>query len=301
MTAPTLLASLALRLAAHPENIATEGLLHVLQIHAASAAALADLLRHAGLPALPRLMFRTQVSDADGAIPDLVGIDASGASRLIVEAKFWAHLTDHQPVTYLQRLAADHPSVLLFICPAGREVGLWDQLQSRARASPDFISAATGGSPPSRLVQWLQTAQNRYLAIVSWRALLSALASDAGAHGDRDYEADVGQLQGLCERVDSEAFLPLRDSELAPEIGKRAAQFADLVDATVEELKLRARPGVSTEGLTTGGRHGAYGRFFSYGRIGGVLLYSPALWGKYQLSPLWLLARDRTLSTGVQD
>jgi hypothetical protein len=59
MTAPTLLASLGLKLAAHPENVATESPLRVLQIHATSPAAVADLLEDAGLPALPRLTFRT--------------------------------------------------------------------------------------------------------------------------------------------------------------------------------------------------------------------------------------------------
>lgn len=126
----------------------------------------------------------------------------------------------------------------------------------------------------------MRTSKHAHLAIVSWCALLSALAADAGRRGERHYKADVGQLQGLCERIDSEAFLPLRQSELAPEVGKRSAQFADLVDAAVEAIQIN--PHVSTASLTTGGSHCAYGRYFSYVRLGCILMHSPTLWGRHQ-------------------
>jgi len=67
----SLLASLALRLSSHPENIATEALLHILYIHHSSRETLLSLLHNSGLPQLESLSFRTQVYGVEGSVPDL--------------------------------------------------------------------------------------------------------------------------------------------------------------------------------------------------------------------------------------
>ena len=284
----TLLASLTLRLSSHPENIATEALLHVLRVHHSSGPALSALLANAGLPRLESLAFKTQAYGLEGSIPDLVGCDGSGQEVLLLEAKFWAHLTDNQPNTYLSRLATSQPSILLFVCPEARRAVLWGALRERTKeaghelttiSSSDYVMAASIDSC-------------RHLAIVSWRAILDYLIADAVSHGDRLYQSDVEQLHGLCERMDSEAFLPIRIGELSQEIGRRVVQFAHLVDEAVS-LLVRVNPDVSTKGLTTGGAHSAYGRYFRYrGRIGAFLYFSPDLWAKTGASPIWLQLKD---------
>jgi hypothetical protein len=45
-------------------------------------------------------------------------MDEAGGLRAIVEAKFWAGFTEHQPVDYLDQLPTG--GVLVFICPSAR-------------------------------------------------------------------------------------------------------------------------------------------------------------------------------------
>ena len=55
------------------------------------------------VPDLPALKFKTQ--QAEGTIrPDMWGYDG-GEPRAFVENKFWAGLTDNQPVNYLKQLS----------------------------------------------------------------------------------------------------------------------------------------------------------------------------------------------------
>ena len=88
---------------AHPENLATEALNYVLRRTPSARAALIQFCAiGASLP--PDLAFQTQVAGDDQTIPDLVGTDADNVARLVIEAKFWAGLTERQPVQYLQRV-----------------------------------------------------------------------------------------------------------------------------------------------------------------------------------------------------
>ena len=57
---------------------------------------------------------RTQATGEEGERPDLAGFDRNGRERVLVEAKFWAGLTDNQPIAYLERLPANRPGALLF-------------------------------------------------------------------------------------------------------------------------------------------------------------------------------------------
>ena len=280
----TLLASLALRLSSHPENIATEALLHILVTHHSAGDALLRLLSHSGLPKLEALTFRTQAYGLEGSIPDLVGIASDGGEVLMLEAKFWAHLTENQPNTYLARLISTRPSVLLFVCPEARLTGLWGALKERAREAGYQMKI----EKKSNALMFSSVDATRHIGIVSWRAILDFLIADAVSQGDRHYESDVDQLQGLCDRMDSEAFLPIRSGELSQEIGRRVSQFAHLVDDAVT-LLVQEDSSVSTKGLTTGGVHSAYGRYFYYGdSIGAFLHFSPILWSSTGASPIWL-------------
>ncbi len=283
MSTETLLSAITLRLASHPENVATEALLHILRAHPSAGRTLLGFLSHAGLPSLHPLTYRTQVVGAEGSIPDLVGFDLQGQERLLLEAKFWAHLTANQPETYLSRLNSGATSILLFVCPEARQPSLWDLVRARCDNGDSLRLAVV----QSQLVTWSQLDSEHNIAVTSWRAILGSIDADAAAHGDRLYQANVEQLQGLCDRMDSEAFLPLRRDELSQEIGRRVSQFADLVDETMDHLK--RDPDISTKNLSTGGSHSGYGRFFLYKQDYGLFLhYSPALWSRNGASPLWL-------------
>lgn len=75
-----------------------------------------------------------------------------------------------------------------------------------------------------------------FLALVSWRALLDVIHSALVAANELRLAGDVVQLQGLAERMDTRAFLPLRSEDLAPMHGRRTLDYCSLVDEVAGRL-----------------------------------------------------------------
>jgi hypothetical protein len=119
VTIMTILAHLAGWRGDHRENIATEALGYTLRRSAAARDAIRDLLGSIGVTIPETITYKNQPAGHDGAYPDLAGVDGSGIQRILIEAKFWATSTDHQPVTYLKRLPAEG-GVLVVVAPAIR-------------------------------------------------------------------------------------------------------------------------------------------------------------------------------------
>ena len=118
-------------------------------------------------PGLPfGLRFRTQNWLADDqAIPDLVGNTQDGVQVLVVEAKFWAGLTANQPVTYLKRLPAERPGLLLFIAPEDRADNLWDALLGCCRKA-QLHEVEERNTAAGRALRFGES----WLALTSWRS-----------------------------------------------------------------------------------------------------------------------------------
>ena len=96
MYSSSLLAHLTKNFAPHPENVAMEALGHILAHSASARSGLTSILSGTGISEY--LSYRTQ--QAEGAAlarPDLTERDAQGRNIVLVEAKFWAGLTDNQP------------------------------------------------------------------------------------------------------------------------------------------------------------------------------------------------------------
>ncbi len=129
----SLFGHLASRLSSHPENIATEALNYVLDRSTVARRAFVQYAAQDGTDLPETLSFRTQETGDDVAIPDLVGLDREGRQVLLVEAKFWAGLTENQPVSYLKRLPSGIDGLLLFVAPATRFPTLWPELLRRCR------------------------------------------------------------------------------------------------------------------------------------------------------------------------
>src|SRR5258708_836485 len=114
----SLFGHLALRFGSQPENLATEGLGYILSKSPAACAGFVASLGEAALGIPKGLRFVTQFATEDQGRPDLAGLDEANAVRVLVEAKFWAGFTDHQPVHYLDQLPPG--GVLVVICPNAR-------------------------------------------------------------------------------------------------------------------------------------------------------------------------------------
>ena len=103
-TSDTLFGHLALRFSPHPENLATEALLFLMNNSKDANGLFAEFLSGYGQEFPPVTRLASQVSSDGNTIPDLVAIDQAGSAVFIVENKFWAELTPNQPVGYLPLL-----------------------------------------------------------------------------------------------------------------------------------------------------------------------------------------------------
>ena len=218
----TLLANLIPRITNRVEDVAVEALGYILGESKASLAALNSLVRTDGVNMPEIVRIQTQVS-GEGMRPDLSGLDHNGEERLLMEAKFWAGLTDNQPDAYLNRLPENGPSVLLFVAPRVRIPALWPELQRQA--GQELGTNVRDESAPNAAVSGTE----KRLLLVSWDRLLNGMAERSKAENEPPgIYANVQQLLGLAQRMDSRHFLPLHSEELSPGIARRIENFYNL-------------------------------------------------------------------------
>ncbi len=279
----TLFSHLAARFVTQQENLATESLNYILNRSSVAKHAFLRFLTQMDIEFTDDLTFRTQVSGADKAIPDLVGIDSAGREVLVIEAKFWAGLTENQPVAYLRRLPPEVDAVLLFLAPARRFPTLWNELLRRCRETGLAVEEADRGG-----TEFLarQVNHKHVLALASWRLMLSFILRSLETEGQGDVASDVGQLAGFCESLDATAFLPLHSEELTGNVGTRIEQYCQLVDEVIGALD--AEGTASIVGRRSGGGLGYYGRSITLGDFTGYLHFSCRRWRTLAATPLWV-------------
>jgi hypothetical protein len=282
MKSNSLFGHLAYRFASHPENLATEALAYILGHSSTASGALVRYFNQFGLSLKGDFAFKTQATGDDGAIPDLVGVDGEGNAPILIEAKFWAGLTDHQPLTYLSRLSPDKEGILVFIAPARRIATLWPELIGRCEAGGLKIGERSGSDGAALL----RIGTRHIIGLTSWSSILSVLLQAVEADGNPAIAADVRQLQGLCAKMDDDAFLPLRSEELSPQIGTRVMQYCRLVDDATATLVAAGK--VSVKGLKATGGDGWYGRYLTVKGNGCCLMFSAEDWGRLRETPIWL-------------
>lgn len=280
----TLFSHLATRFAPSAENIAIEALGFILQRSSAARAAFTGIAGAGGLALPADLAFATQAVAEDDGRPDIEGYSSDLQRYVVAETKFHAGLTQRQPLTYANRLPGDRPAALVFIIPASRLSSLWSELSRRLKGGNYDVSARREVQPELWCAMF---GTGHHFVLVSWRAVLSAIVREMENAHETERLDDVRQLQGLCERMDSEAFLPLRSEELTgTDAPRRYLQFCDLIHDVGEELVASGL--CDRKGLQAGGGHGYFGRYL---RSHGVVFYlgfDCAAWLAHQHSPLSL-------------
>jgi hypothetical protein len=266
------------------EDVATDALAYILESSPAARRGMQNLI--AGCAAtIPELTFKTQ--QTEGSIrPDMWGY-AGTQPHVYIENKFWAGLTDNQPVSYLKELAkCGTPSVLLVVAPEKRQLTLWRELQARLQAAGISIADDT---PQGGNTHVVNTSAGPVMALTSWTALLSTL--EMQTVDDPAARNDISQLRALCEAADSEAFLPISAETLSDQrTPKLMLQLSDLVQGIVDKgvsKKVlfidRLRPQSSAE------RIGRYSHFGEDRRVGSWLGIHFRLWRSYGRTPLWVV------------
>jgi len=289
MTNPnTLFGHLAQRFSAHPENLATEALLYILNNTQNSKDIFTRYFASTEDNFTPIEQFSSQVSSEDETIPDLVGTDGEGDNVFVVENKFWAELTSNQPLGYLPLLPKSKSSALFFVCPEKRLATLHSELIRLINETGNYGDREIIQETEDVIIDRLVDSQ--YLALVSWRRLLSDLESLLDPISERALIADLNQLQGLCEQMDSEGFIPLRSGETGNlEIPRRIMDYRNLIDDIVQQLVDTSD--ASTSGLASAASYYSTGRYINLrkrGEFGSLLAVDFDFWRKSGRSPIWL-------------
>lgn len=269
------------RIRGSQENIASEGLVYILNRSKAARQALYNIIRNDSGLDFPDLKFEAQSTGKNFERPDIIGRDGDGNKVLILEAKFWSALTDNQPVEYLNSLADN--SALVFICPDLRVRPVYSEVDKRLRSNP--ILTQQVGDWYLRI-----TEQNQHVIVKTWSQILEPIKDKLSQEKEHDLLADINQIIGLCEIIDNTAFLPLLSDDLSPKYARRINSYIEVIDKVVEELKQHRR--AVTISLRSAGSRTGYVRYFKMDQIGVSLYLHFDHWAKEADTPFWVTFKD---------
>ena len=278
----TLLAYLVSSFPGRTEDIATAALRHILDRSDACLEALNDVVQSGVRGVNPITAVKSQVRQADGAVPDMVGYDETGEKRVLVEVKFWAELTRKQPNDYIRHLSSDGPAVLMFLAPEERVRWLWPQLRERLASEFGPLEEIDSERRCLRVEE-----AEKYLMVASWGGLLDSMAARTGDYSESRFETEIRQLRSLAKYADSGAFKPIGKGEaFGGDAEARLRLYQDLIDTSTErgvELGWASR-----NGLKKVRRPYGYGRYIE---LGGLVVWFGVNDTRFEEAgdtPLWI-------------
>ena len=182
------------------ENAATDALGFILATSKASRKGLSDLLQAKAIRISPIASVDIQ-PPVGGGIPDLACRDSDGVIQALLEAKFWARLTPHQPNTYWENLPHDTPSALVFLVPTYRLAAMLHELTGHL-VNVGFESG--GKDRSSDCITVRDKKSKRCLMLISWDELFRYLKKSAKANDDSQALFELEQLRGVAVHESSE-------------------------------------------------------------------------------------------------
>lgn len=276
----SVLAHVVLGGSSRSEPAATQALAFILNSSPDIARAFLRMLREANIEFEPGHI-KTELRHEDSQ-PDLTIHDGDGHVRVFVENKFWAGLTDAQPVSYLRDLPNDPPSALVFVVPEQRVSTVWNELKMRcSQAELKWADASI-----KRTLLWTRVGC-KTMMITSWKYVLEGLLDVTRSGGHDTISQDILQLQGLTSRMDAEAFLPLRSDEVTNQgAAHRLINYSELIEDITQKLK--ASGVADTSGLSTSHSYYTAGRHLRlYGKFGLWLGIDLKVWRNAGITPMW--------------
>ena len=213
------------------EPAATQALTYILKSNPNLTRSIVDLLRSANIEFEPGRIDAELVYGESQ--PDITIFDERGQLRMFVENKFWAGLTEAQPISYLEKLSADPPSALVFVVPQERVPTVWCELKQRCDDNELEWSQTLNGEKK----KYHASVNGKTLMVVSWKTVLTGLWDIASVEGLESAKHDLIQLQGLVNSVNVGAFLPVQAHETNnQEIPNRLINYIDLIKPIVKKL-----------------------------------------------------------------
>ena len=214
--------------------------------------------------------------------PDISGKDHTGKELILCEAKFYAGLTENQPLTYLKRLKEEQGKGLIFICPKVRITNLWAKINSLCK-----------DPTPQTIDESCVLVDGIAMAIITWDEILRELERIAAVNVP-EMLSDLNQLDGYCKEMDMEAFIPFTSEELGAITARKQRRYSQVLIETTNRIH------ADKSLKTTKARLNSYsGGCFEY--VMGVnnfiinVLYDENLWlsNKSKETPFWLLIRNK--------
>jgi hypothetical protein len=279
----SLLGQFYTRIKGSQEDIASEGLAYILRKSFQARQALGMMIQADCGFALPDLSYHTQTSGVDLERPDISGYDTDGNELVILEAKFWASLTDNQPLNYLKRL--QDKSALVFICPGLRVRSVFEELIRRLNNSNDYLDLIIYQDAHK-----IELPGNRFITVKTWQGVLGTVRAALVENNETQLISDIDQVIGFCETIDNQAFLPMTDADLSPYTARRINSYYDLVDQVMDELK---KIGLAdTKGYSSAASKYVYVRYASMEKLGIGLSFRFDLWAKHADTPFWFYVKE---------
>ncbi len=257
----SLLSHIASNFISEYENVANSSITYLLNKYPASRKVLKNILQIDDVPSY----FVTELSTKSNGRPDVTGLDINGNKQIIIEGKFWANLTDNQPINYLKELPEN--GKLLFLVPQKRKISLKLEIKKRLNGDDEKIY------------------------IFSWNEFLDLVEVENNKNHNQALISDITQLKELCSKMDDEGMPPLSQSDLDPMNGRVAYQFTDLIDEC--NPIMREWEESDFKGTRTTAFKGGHGFYFKAFGFGCQLCFSSYNWFTYKNStPIWLYIMD---------
>ncbi len=280
----SLLAHLFPRIKGSQEDVATYSLSYILEQSVILNEAFTKLISSKLHIQLEKsLSYNCQDADSDFGRPDIAGYDA-GALKVLCEAKFYAGLTANQPVSYLKRLQGIENSGVIFICPRDREISLWDKVVELAKATE--LSG-------SKIDDGCMDYSGTRMSVISWSEILAELLRVA-TERHPEMIGDLRQLEGFCNKVESEAFIPLNDDDFSIQTARNIDRYYEVVDQVSAILKTHKEYSPTTKGLRNSPRWQGYSTYLYMDGKGISVNYLRNLWKAPTsvITPFWCHIRD---------
>ena len=271
------------------EDVATDALAHVLYNSPAARLALSNYLNSRVTGLLPEFFsVETRVdtksfglSDLGGfGIPDIVLRDGSATPCVIMEAKFTAGLTFHQPLGYLKFLETQRrsgrPAMLVFLVPESRFAHYERELKTRC---------------VGKEVSWSTSEETRdahlFIHVMTWKETLHLLRT-----GDNDFEIFVKDLERMCTVAEPDKYEALSVLEMA-ELSKANSSLATRTRNFMDLASEIAKRTFSNNQKIWSKYNWAWGATWSgvYGSVAGFdawIGFDASAWSEHGISPIWI-------------
>ena len=264
----SLLAYLFPRIKGSQEDIATYSLGYLLGqssvLNEAFTRLIAETLQ---VPLEELLAYNCQDADEQYGRPDIAGYE-NGILKVLCEAKFFAGLTENQPVSYLKRLIGTEGSGVIFICPKERIISLWDKTR---------ILAEEAGIHGKMISDYCVDYSGTHMSIISWRKIIAELLLVA-AERDPVMVGDLHQLEGFIDKIESEAFVPFNEDDFSVQTARSIDRYYQTVDQVLEVLKAHTELNPSTTGLRASPRWQGYSSYIKLKNYGISVDYIRHMW-----------------------